>query len=80
MEGAATAATVTNNVNGYLGKNSPEKYADKIIEILSNDEKYEKISKNAFRDLYVHWDKAVEKTFNDYKRVFEERKTLNIKK
>lgn len=80
LEGAATAATVTNNVNGYLGKNSPEKYADKIIEILSNVEEYEKISKNAFRDLYVHWDKAVEKTFNDYKRVFEERKTVNTKK
>ena len=43
LKQAATAATVTDNVNGFLSENSEEAYAEKIIDILKNTKLYEEI-------------------------------------
>lgn len=72
LRGAATAATVTEDVNGYIGENNEEKFADKIIEIFSDEEKYKKVCENASKDLYVTWDKAVEKALRDYIEILKE--------
>lgn len=69
LRGAKTAGTVTENVNGFFGENSEEAYADKIIEILSDEELYEKVSENAKRDLYRTWEDVTDMVFNDYKRL-----------
>ena len=69
LRGAKTAGTVTENVNGFFGENSEEAYADKIIEILSDEELYEKVSENAKRDLYRTWEDVTDMIFNDYKRI-----------
>ena len=74
LQGAATADTVTAEVNGYLAENSTEKYADKIIEIFSDKEKYLKICQNAFDDLYLPWPKVVKNAFDRYQLVIEENK------
>ena len=66
LKGAATAATVTDNVNGFLSDNSEDDYADKIIEILHNNNLYEKVSKNAYNDLYRNWDMAMKEVYNEY--------------
>ena len=71
LRGAATADTVTEDVNGYLSDNSVEAFADKIIEIFSNKEKYDEVCSNAFRDLYVSWDDAVKKTYEDYLKIIK---------
>ena len=73
LRGSATSATVTENVNGYISENSVEQFANKIIDIFSRPEEYNKICENAYRDLYVSWDKAVEKAYNDYLRVIKEK-------
>ena len=72
LEGAATAATVNNNVNGFVLKNDANAYADKIIELMEDKDLYNKISENAYRDLYVHWDTAVEDVYNQYLRLIDE--------
>ncbi len=69
LRGAATAATVTEDVNGYIAENSVDAFASKIEEIFADEAKYNTICQNAFNDLYVHWDKAVEKSYKDYLRV-----------
>ena len=69
LKGAATAATVTENVNGFISENSTKEYAEKIISIFSDQKFYETISENAFKDLYISWDDAVKKTFKDYESV-----------
>lgn len=74
LKGSATSATVTEDVNGYLSDPTEEAFAEKILEIFGDEEKYVEICSNAFRDLYVSWDKAVEKTYNDYLRVVENKK------
>lgn len=67
VEGAATSSTVTDGVNGYLAPNDPEKYAEKIAEILNDEEGYKRVSEGAFRDLYSTWDDAVLKLKTVYR-------------
>lgn len=74
LKGAATANTVTEDVNGYLAENSSKAYADKIIEIFEDEEKYKTICKNAHEQLYVHWDDAVKKVAGQYKEIIENKK------
>ena len=78
LRGAATSATVTENVNGYISENDTEKFAEKILSIFNNKKEYELISQNAFNDLYVHWDDVVKKAYNDYIRVIDNYNKKNI--
>ena len=73
LEGAATAATVTGNVNGFLSENDEEKYANHIIEIMSNNELYESVCKNVYNDLYKNWDKAIDEVYERYKEITEKK-------
>lgn len=59
IEGAATTATVTNNVDGIIAKNSIEDYALQIENLITDYEFYNKISNGAFKNLYKNWDDVV---------------------
>ena len=74
IEGAATSATVTNNVNGYIAINNEEKYADKIIEIMSNQKEYNKVAENAFKELYVNQDDKIKEVYNLYLEAIKKKK------
>lgn len=74
LEGAATAATVTNNVNGFIAKNDVNAYADAIINILTNEKLLNKVSKRAYRDLYKDWDKMIKEVYKRYLNLIEEKK------
>ena len=69
LKGSATSATVTEDKNGYLAENSIEKFAEKILEIFSDEKKYHLICENAYKDLYVLWDDVVKKAFKQYKEL-----------
>ena len=77
IEGAATSATVTNNVNGYIAENDEEKYADKILEIMKNQKEYNKVAENAFKDLYVNWDDKIKEVYDLYLEAIEMKKNKN---
>ena len=66
IEGAKTAGSVTDNVNGFIAEPNEESYALKIKEILLNVELYDKVSTGAKRDLYITWDDVVDDVYNDY--------------
>ena len=66
IEGAKTAGSVTDNINGFIAEPNEESYALKIKEILSNAELYDKVSTGAKRDLYITWDDVVDDVYNDY--------------
>lgn len=68
IEGAATAATVTNNVNGIIAKNSIDDYANQIEKMITDNEFYKKISEGTFRDLYKSWDDTVKEMYEIYLR------------
>lgn len=80
IEGSATSNTVTPEVNGYLSKNDINSFADKIIEIFSNKEKYSSVSHAAFTDLYLPWPKVVEKAYQRYLYLIEQNKSKANKK
>jgi glycosyltransferase involved in cell wall biosynthesis len=66
IKGAVTADTIIPDINGYVSEDDIYKYSDKIVQIFSDESKYEFVCNNAFRDLYRTWDEVVEKTYNDY--------------
>ena len=73
LKNKATAATVTDNVNGFLSDYTVGAYSDKIIEIMHNKELYEKVSKNAYIDLYKTWKQMVDKAYELYKEFIEKK-------
>ena len=74
LEGSATSASVTNDVNGFLAKNDIDAFAEKIKEVLENDELYEAVKKNAFNDLYHSWDDRVQVAYKLYQEYIEKKK------
>lgn len=69
LKGAKTAGTVTENVNGFFAEQSEEAYAERIIEILSDEELYNRVAENARKDLYRTWNEVTDMIENDYKRL-----------
>ena len=76
IEGTATTGTITKDVNGFISENNEEKYADKIIEIMNNEELYKKVSENAYKDLYVNWDDSVKIVYEKYLRYINNNKHI----
>ena len=66
LEGARTAATVTNGVNAYISAPGEENYARTILDILADEAAYKRISEAARKDLYLHWDDVVRAVYADY--------------
>ena len=66
LEGARTAATVTAGVNGYISAGGEDNYARTIMDILSDEEGYSRISAAARKDLYHNWDDVVREVYADY--------------
>ncbi len=66
LEGARTAATIKPGINGFVSKAGEENYANAIISILSDEEKYRRVSEAARRQLYLNWDDVVKEVYADY--------------
>ncbi|MBU1141366.1 MAG: glycosyltransferase [Firmicutes bacterium] len=73
LKGAATADTITENVNGFLSEDDPNLYAQKITEILNNPKIYQKVSNQAFKDLYLTWKNATTQVYANYQRLIQEK-------
>ena len=66
VKGAVTAGTVTNEVDGFIVENNVDAFANKIVQLL-NDENYRnKIGENAKQNLYKNWDDIAKKVYEDY--------------
>ncbi|MBQ7452818.1 MAG: glycosyltransferase, partial [Clostridia bacterium] len=66
IRGSATSSTVTENVNGYMSEAKTESFAEKIREILADEELYQTVANNAFKDLYITWDDCVKEMYEKY--------------
>lgn len=77
LKNTATASTVTDNINGFLSDYSVDAYSDKIIEVLENKKLYEKVSNQAFLDLYKNWDDTIDEVYHKYQEII---KNYNKKK
>lgn len=66
LKNTVTAGTVTNNINGFLSENTVGAYSDRIIDIMNDKKLYDRVSKNAYIDLYKTWDEMVDKAYKLY--------------
>ena len=71
VKGAATTATITENVNGFITQNNEEDFAEKINEIINNKALYESVCENVYKDIYINWDNQVKKVFDSYMRIIK---------
>lgn len=71
LKDTATASTVEDNVNGFLSDYSVDSYAKKIIDVMNNKKLYQKVSRNAYRDLYKNWEEIVKEAYNNYQDIIE---------
>lgn len=81
LEGSATSASVTNNVNGFLAQNDEKAFAEKVYSIMQDKTLYESVKQNAYKDLYRSWDDCVQTAYGLYKEHIEAKKqTQDTKK
>ena len=64
----------TDNVNAFFTNNSKEEYAAKILEVMNNEKLYNKVSKNAYKDLYKNWDDVVKEAYELYEKMINKNK------
>lgn len=74
LKGSATSDTITPEVNGYVSEHGELDYANKIIQVFSNEEKYNSVCQKALDDLYLTWPQVVEKAYQRYLYLIEENK------
>ena len=74
LKDTATASTITENINGFLSEYTVGAYSDKIIEIMNNKYLYDKVSKNAYIDLYKTWDEQVDEAYKIYLELIKKKK------
>ena len=72
IKGSVTSGDVEDNHNGFLSGKSVNEYANKIVDILSDKEKLKQVSEQCYNDLYVTWDKVVNKVSDRYKYLNEQ--------
>ena len=66
LKNTVTAGTVTDNINGFLSEHTVGAYSDRIIDIMNDKKLYDRVSKNAYIDLYKTWDEMVDKAYKLY--------------
>ena len=74
VSGAATACNIIDGINGYIAENKVLDYANKIEEILLDQDKLKLVSENAYKELYVNWDDEVERIYNRYLDIIKKSK------
>lgn len=73
IEGAATASSVRDGVNGFIASATPDAYAEVVDEILSDDGLYESVRKNVKKDLYRTWSDTVSELKEVYRRLSDKK-------
>ncbi len=71
MEGIAAIGGITDGHNGFISKPDAEGFAEKIIEVLNDNDLYTRVSETAYKELYRTWEEKVDEAYNRYLYVIE---------
>ena len=72
IEGSYTAENIVDGKNGFLAKETPEDFANKIKEIISNRKLLEQVGKEAGKSLYRSWDMVTDEVRAKYREIIED--------
>lgn len=78
IKDAATAATITPDVNGYVAEDDPSLYAIKIIDIFKSAKTYQKVCNQAYNDLYKTWDVEIQNVYKEYQKHIKTKKKTQL--
>ncbi len=80
LKGTIAASAVKDGVNGYIGEDDEDLFADKIINIFSDTEKYNLVSKQAHDSLYLTWQDVIKRVEAEYIKLIRLGSTKKCKK
>ncbi len=66
-----TAEAITDDFNGYLAEETPEAFAKRIAEIISDPQKMAEIGEEAHRSVYRTWEMVSEEVMEKYAEIIE---------
>ncbi len=72
IEGSYTAENIVDGVNGYLAKETPEAYAERIMKIISNPEELQRVGEECHKSVYRSWEMVAEEAMEKYKEIISE--------
>lgn len=73
-KGCSTAEIINDGVNGFLAKETPEDWADKIIEILDDKKKLSAMKEVTYKEVYRTWGDVAKEVYENYEKIYNERK------
>lgn len=77
LENSTTSEGITDCFNGYLAKQDANEFANKIVAIFADENKYNQVCENCYNTVYTSWDSQIEKIFETYKKLIKEKKLHN---
>ncbi len=74
-EGSVAGSAIIKDVNGFSAKAEPIPFADEIIKIFSNDQLYERVRENCYKDIYITFDRLAKIVYEKYINLINNTKT-----
>lgn len=71
VEGSSSAEQIIDGHNGYVSNLDANSWADKIQDIFSDTDNYNKVSENCNKELFVTWDTIIEQVLIKYKEIIK---------
>ena len=79
VEGSVTSDTVDDNVNGFKEKENVNLFASRIMNIIHDQELYNRVKKAAKNDLATSWKDIAKETYKYYEEIIDEYNKENKK-
>ncbi len=79
IENSIASSVITDKVNGYIGENNVQLYAEKIINIFNNNDNYQKVKQKCKEDIYITWEEISKNVLTSYKEVIAEFHTQTLR-
>lgn len=80
IENTGAASSIIDNETGYISKDDKNLFAKRILDALSDEKLYQKISQNVRTKLYRTWEKSADEIYNIIASMIEENKKQRRKK
>ncbi len=74
IDGSYTAEGIIDCVNGFLAKETPEAYAEKIAQILNDPALLQKVSEECHKSVYRSWEMVADEVYEKYQQIIKEYK------
>lgn len=75
VENTGAASQIIDNETGFISARTPEAFAEKIYEAITNDSLYEKVSKNCYEKVYRTWQDSANEVYNLMLELIEKKKS-----